>query len=185
MSGLIKMKQGKGFTLVEVLVTLVIFSIIYMAVIMCLSTGRTSFYTGDTKIAVQQEIRKAFLVMNQELRQSRPSLIVGVPADGNNYSTITFNIPADADGDEDVIDDDSGNVEWSENITYTLNGNNQITRTTASTGATIIANNITNLQFRRLATSPNIIQISVNCQKATVLGRNLSDTILSSVTMRN
>lgn len=176
-------KKQKGFTLVEVLVTLIIFSIIFMAVIMCLSAGKSSFYTGDAKIAVQQEIRKALLIMNPELRQSRPSLITGVPADGNTYSTVTFCIPEDVDGDGDVINA-IGNMEWSGNITYALNGNNQITRTDA-TGTTIIANNITNLDFQRFAGSPNIIQISISCQKTNVLGRVLSDTILSSVTMRN
>lgn len=182
-SGVIGYKKGAGFTLVEVLVVVLIFSFIFMALFMVLAGGQSAWYTGDVQIELNQEIRKAIFTMDRQLRQTRTSVISGVPADDNYYTTITFKVPQDLDGDGDVIDS-LGNLEWSGDITYSLNANNQIIRSTLS-GSSILANNISSLQFRRPYGNPEIVQIYITAQKTTVLGRNLQAGIMSSVKVRN
>lgn len=173
----------KGFTLIEILVATFIFSLIFMAVFMVLAGGRDSFFTGDAAIEIHQEIRKVLLTMDKELRQSRSSEITGVPADNNFYPSITFKVPEDLDGDGDVIDA-SGNIEWSNDITYALNANSQIIRMT-STGTSVTANSISNLQFMRASGNPDIVQVNISTQKTTSLGRTLNDTFTYLIKMRN
>lgn len=173
----------KGFTLVEIMISLLIFSLIFMATFMVLSGGQSSWYIGDAKIQLNQELRRPLLTMNRELRQTRSSEIIGVPADDNFYTSITFRIPEDVDVDGDVIDA-LGNIEWSGNINYSLNASNQIVRSSPS-GTSILANNVSGLQFMRPSGSPNTIDINISVQKTTTLGRNLQAGITSSVKMRN
>lgn len=172
----------KGLSLVEVMVTVLIFSLIFAALFMILTGDQASWYTGDVQIELNQEIRKALLTINRELRQTRSSVISGVPADGNDYNSITFRVPEDIDGDGDVISA-TGSMEWSDDINYSLNANNQIVRLTTS-GSSILANNISVLQFSR--PDPDIIEIGIKAQKTTVLGRTLETwTVVSSLKMRN
>lgn len=172
-----------GFTLVEIMVTLLISSLMFTALFIVLSSGRNSWYIGDAQVRLNEEMRKPLLTINKELRQSRPSEITGVPADDNFYTSITFKVPEDTDNDGDVIDA-AGNVEWSENITYALNANNQIVRS-APSGTSVLANNISSLQFRRPSGNPSAIQIYITANTTTVSGRNLQSNIMSSVNLRN
>lgn len=184
--GIIKKKRFLsvgGFTLVEVMVTLFIFSIIFMGIFVVLASGRATWHTADTQIQVYEEIRKALVNMDGQLRQARSSVITGVPADGNYYPSIIFKVPQDLDGDGDVLDA-LGNIEWSGSITYALNADNQIMRTGPS-GSSAVANNISQLQFMRPTGNPNVIQIYMKATKATLTGRILEDSINSSVKMRN
>ncbi len=64
------MKNGKAFTLIEIMIALAIFSIILGATYSVLSMGRSSFYTGDIQIVVQQEARKAMDKMTREIREA-------------------------------------------------------------------------------------------------------------------
>ena len=173
----------RGFSLVEVLITVFIFSLIFMASFAVLSAGKGSWYTGDVEVEISQGIRKSLLTMNRQLRQSRSSVISTVLPNGSYYNNITFKIPQDLDSDGDVINA-TGSMEWSANITYSLNANNQIIRT-FSGNTTILGNNISDLRFRRPAGSPDIVQVYITAQKSTVLGRTLTSSIMSSIKMRN
>ena len=64
------MKTTKAFTLIELMIAMAIFSIILGAIYSVLSMGRTSYYTGDIQIAVQQEARKAMDKMTREIREA-------------------------------------------------------------------------------------------------------------------
>ena len=52
------------------MIAMAIFSIILGAIYSVLSMGRTSYYTGDIQIAVQQEARKAMGKMTREIREA-------------------------------------------------------------------------------------------------------------------
>ncbi|MBU4346541.1 MAG: prepilin-type N-terminal cleavage/methylation domain-containing protein [Candidatus Omnitrophica bacterium] len=173
----------KGFTLVEILISIFIFSLVFMAMFMLLSGGQASFYTGDAQVELNQGLRNALITMNRELRQTRSTEINGVPADDNFYTSVTFRVPEDVDGDGDVIDA-SGSMEWSGNINYALNADNQIIRLVQA-DQSILANNISSLRFRRFAGNLDVIQIHITAQKATALGRSLESSIMSSIKMRN
>lgn len=166
----------KGFTLVEVLVTVLIFSFIAAGIFMVLSVGKASWYTGDVETELTQEMRKALTIMDSQLRQSGSAVISDVPANDNYYTSITFKVP------EGVAA--GGSIDWSEDINYSLNANHQIISLKAGV-LSILANNITSFQFRRPSGNPDIIEIYITAQKNTVQGRSLQDNITSSVKMRN
>lgn len=175
----------KAFTLIELMIVLLIFTIILGGILTVMTMGRTSWQSGNTQVVVQQEARKGIDKMVRELRQSRPDTIVGVPADDNFYSAITFQIPEDADGDNDVIDD-SGNIEWGNQISYSLGGlgGQQLLRTEAGQ-VTVLANNIVSVQVRRQSSTPNIVEMRLQSQKTTIRGHLIEAFLNSQVMMRN
>jgi len=173
--------RRKGLTLLEVMVTILIFSLIITPIFSVLTQGRISFYTGNTRLEVQQEIRKAIMWMNKELRQSSSSKILNVLPDGNYYNTITFEIPQDSDGDGDVIDS-FGSIEWSDDISYSLI-NGQVIRNATDGKPPILANNINFLGFRRQ--TPEILEITLQAKKKALLGPEITANITTQVSLRN
>lgn len=172
----------KGFTFIEALVSAVIFSLIFGVIFSTMNQGLVSWRIADVNIEVQQDLRRALMAMERQLRQTRSSQ-VSIAANDIYYATITFKVPQDTDGDGDAIDA-SGNIEWSGNITYSLNADSQLVRTDAL-GNMALANNITNLQFRRLSGNPAVIQMALTAQKTTVSGRTASASADLQVRMRN
>lgn len=169
-----------GFTLIELMIVMLIFSIILGAMFAVMNMGKASWHSGDTQIQVQQEARKGMDRIVKELRQTGTSTIIGVPADGNLYNTITFRIP-----DEDGIDA-NGNIEWGNQIAYSLGGlNGQQLLRTEGEGLEVLANRVVNLQFRRQATTPNIVEITLQSQKTTIPGHLISATLNSQIRARN
>lgn len=175
----------KGFTLIETMIVLLIFSIILGAIFSTMTIGKLSWYSGDAQVEVQQETRKGLSRMSKELRQSRSSVIQGVPPDGEYHNTIIFKIPEDIDGDGDTIDN-SGNIEWSNDITYSLGGlnNRQLLRTEEGE-STVLANNIALLQFRRGSTTQELLEINLMAEKRTIQGHIIQSTLSSQVELRN
>jgi len=175
--------KTRGFTLIEVMISMAVVLILAAAITRVLLVGNSSWHIGDAEVQVNQEARRGMSNMVRELRNTRPlSTIINVPADGAYYSTITFKIPSDSDGDGDVIDA-SGNVEWSDAITYSV-ANNQLWRNTTNS-ATVLANNVNSLSFRRQPTSSDIIEIALQTRKTTVEQRVISATLNCSVKLRN
>lgn len=172
----------KGFSLVEALVSVVIFSLVFIAVFSFMNQGLYSWHIADVNIEVQQEARRALMALDRHLRQTRTSQI-SIPADDNYYTSITFKIPEDTDADGDVIDS-SGNIEWSGNIVYSLNANKQLIRTD-SWGTSVLANNIVNLQFKRSSGNPRMVEVYITTQKTTVPDKTSQVSIRSLFKVRN
>jgi len=171
----------KGLTLIEILVATVISTILIFAVFQVMEVGRSSWLRGDVVVELRQEIIKTFMRMESELKETRPAQIS--LGSGTSGSSLTFKIPQDNNGDGTILDA-SGNIEWSGNITYALNGANQITRT-ASGLTSILANNVVSLQFTRPTSPVNILQIDITVRKTSVLGTQLQDTGQIMIKMRN
>lgn len=174
----------KGFTLIEILIVVAIFSVVMTFIYSIMASGRSSWYTADTAIYVQQQARQALDVMAKELRQSSTSVISGVPADDVNYTSITFRIPEDTDSDGDVLNS-TYDVEWSNPISYSRNANSQIYRNATDAQPSILANNINSLLFRRQSATPNIVEIYIQGNKTSALNRNVSFSLNSQVKVRN
>ncbi len=172
-----------GFTLLELMVVIFIFSIIMAATFGVLSMGTQSWHTGSTQVELQQETRRAMDWMVKEIRQSAEDAIPSMPNPSLSYNSnsITFRVPDDIDGDGDVIDV-GGDIEWGNTITYSLLGN-QVQRTSVGV-TTVLANRVVNLQFTKAANIP-IIEISLQAQKDAVPGRAMQSTLNSQVTLRN
>lgn len=171
----------KGFTLIEVLFSIGIFLMLMLAVFAIMGAGRGAWFTGDVSVALRQEMLKTFMRMESELKETRPSQIN--LAAGGISTSLTFKIPQDNDGDGTVLDS-LGRVEWSGNITYALNGANQITRT-ASGVTSVLATKILSLAFRRPASPLNLLEIDVTAQKQAATGRTAQDSEQIFIKMRN
>ncbi len=172
--------NNKGFTLLEIIMVAFLFSIISAAIFSVLATGRNSLSVGESQIGVQQACRNGLDSMIKELRQAGVSTITGVPANGTNYSSITFQIPTAIA---------ATGITWSSSIQYTLGGLNgaQLLKT-QSGSQKVFANNISALSFNRSAANPNVVNISVTAQKNTFPGFTATQstiTLTSQVKLRN
>ncbi|OIO34596.1 MAG: hypothetical protein AUJ70_00775 [Candidatus Omnitrophica bacterium CG1_02_40_15] len=173
-------KNNRGFTLLEIIIVVFLFSIISAAIFSVLATGRNSLSAGESQIGVQQACRNGLDAMIKELRQASVSTIQGVPADGANYSSITFQIPTTID---------ATGITWSSNIQYALSGLNSAQLLKTQSGSQkVLANNISALSFNRSAVNPNVVNISITAQKNTFPGftaRQSTITLVSQVKLRN
>jgi len=173
--------KREGLTILEAMITIFIFSLILAVIFGVMTQGRISFYTGNTAIELRQEMRKAIFWMKRELHQSRSTVIQGVPVDGNDYNVITFRIPQDRDGDGDVIDS-RGDIEWSDEIRYSL-VNGQVIRRTPNEGSSVLANNIRFLGFRRQ--TPRILEINIQARKRPLFGPQIEANLITRIALRN
>ncbi len=161
-------KKNRGITLVEVMVTVIIFAFILGICYSLLISGSDSWETNSTRIELQQELRKAMDWITQDLRQAGSVAIVDVPANGSTYTSITFRKSAGVSG---------GNLVWDSSTTrYSLGGTGgtQLLRQVSGQTASVIAQNIQSLQFSRQTSTSNIVTVSLQAEKKTLRGKNLS-----------
>ena len=114
----------KGFTLIEVMVTVLIFAILAGAINMVLLVGQSSWHANRVQIEILQELRKAMSLMEDELRETAQQKITAGPtvADGSASTSITFYAATGASG---------GAITWNANTTQyflgeDLNGNGSL-----------------------------------------------------------
>lgn len=189
----------RAFTLVELMVVILIFSIIAAAVFGVLSMGRKAWHNGTTQVELQQETRRAMDRMVKELRQSSATRI----ATSFSGDSIVFQVPVDWDNDGDV--DVGGNIEWGAEdnlgwaIQYLLGGlnNQQLLRRVLEAFPvgnpvqqdTTLANNIDSNNpppnALKFITSPRMVDIEITAQKETALGRRIESNLHSQVNLRN
>lgn len=171
----------KGFALVEILVAASIFLIATFAVYSVMDAGKSAWFSGDVSAEIRQEMIKAFMRMEKELKGTRPAEM-SLAIDTSSPS-ITFKMPQDIDDDGTILDS-LGRVEWSGDITYALNGNGEITRTAAGL-TSVVAHNITDLQFTRPETPVNVLRIDIAAQKTSAAGKISSDSGQIIIKTRN
>src|SRR3989338_6579992 len=171
------MKKHSGFTLIEIMVVMAVFSIIVSSLFSILTIGRNSWYQGGTAVDVQQEARKAMDKMVRELRESgsqKQNLPASSPYSANG---IIFQISTGVDSNGEIIWGATTN--WADSsdphtgyaIKYYLN-NNKIYRSILSSypsgtvvGAdTIMANNIQSLTFTGNASPATTVSVAVVAQ---------------------
>jgi len=155
-----------------------------------LNTGMNSWFSGSTSVDLRSEIIKTFSTMEKDLKNTAPAQTN--LASGSSATSIVFHLPQDIDGDGTIIDWNGTSplyepiIEWpAETITYELNANNEIIRRTSSGQSRVLARNIVSLQFSRLSTMSNILQIDISAQKSDTKGRVLNDAARLIIKMRN
>lgn len=170
----------RAFTLVEILVTSVVLTILIVSLFLVLSIGERSWLSADVSIQLRQEIARGVIFMGQELKETSPAKInLTLNASANS---ITFKIPQDVNGDGSIVDA-SGNIEWSLNITYSLNASKQVLRAVSGGPTTILANNIASLQFSRI--QDEVIRIDITASKVSNIGKLTQDSGQIIIKMRN
>jgi len=186
-------KNARGFTLVELLISMGIGLIVIFALYNLFTFQNKSFNTQDLIVEMQQNTRAAMDMMVTEIRMAgydpRSSTSTGITSAAAN--SITF--AQDLNGDGDVSDSN-------ENIIYTYDsGNVRINRNTGG-GAQPFAENIEALNFSYYdavgavtVTPANIRKIKVEIRARTArIDPNYSTnggyrtfTLTSDVTPRN
>lgn len=155
-------EDHQGATLVEMMVTVIIFAFILGICYTLLISGSDSWETNSARVELQQELRKAMDWITQDLRQAGSASITDVLANGNPYTSITFRKSAGASG---------GNLVWDSSTTrYFLGGTGgtQLLRQVGVQTASVIAQNIQSLQFSRQASTANVVSVSLQTQKTTL-----------------
>jgi len=107
-----KAKFSKGFTLVEAIVVVGLFSLITGSLLSVFLTGHMVWNTGGASIDLQQQTRQGMNAMVRELHlsaQSRVNII--------NANTLAFQVPLNAaaaggDGRSRIDVDGGGNLIW-------------------------------------------------------------------------
>ncbi|HIE36245.1 MAG TPA: hypothetical protein EYP89_03295 [Candidatus Omnitrophica bacterium] len=169
------MRVKKAVTLIETIVSVSIILIILTATLGALYVGRRIFYSLSLKVELFQKGRIGLRSMEEEILQTRASLI-SIPPDGKYYNSITFQIPESID--------ENGNITWSSQITYFLNNDNQLIRAQDNTSR-IITTNINDLKFRIDDSASTILEIYLTASGNTFFGETISVDLVTSVKLRN
>jgi len=170
-----------GFTLVEMMVVLSIFSLVIGIAFTVLSLNDTYRDLVLIKIRLYRQAKIAVDSISMELEKSASDKVF---IEGTNV--IRFQIP--------WVDANSPYAEhWGANnhegfyIRYRLDNNNLVRDTLDTTPSVIateiITENISDLQFTSL--NPNYIKINVNGRKKTYQGREINSALQSSVYLLN
>ncbi len=162
-----KITQKKGFTLLEIIVVVAIFSLIVDAIFTVFNIGQNTFFSNEACLHLQQNLRLSMDGMIREIRQSSASDIT-ISSGG---SKIVFKIPLDITTDP---------VTKSADISYSL-VSGQIIRENPAGTQKVIANDITSLTFTQ---SGNNVEISISASD-TLKQRTYTQSLKESVLLRN
>ncbi|MCK9573231.1 MAG: hypothetical protein M0R20_02365 [Candidatus Omnitrophica bacterium] len=180
----------KAFTLVEVLVAACIFFILVGTAFVVMDAGISSWFAGDIETNLRREIIKAIIPMERELKSTTAAQTN--LASGTSSNTITFSIPQDNDADGTILDTQAA-IEWSSDadaaapwtITYSLNGNNEIIKTTSAGDVSVLARHINSLLFTRPISPVNVLQVDIGATAQNAKGRVYNDVGQIIIKMRN
>jgi prepilin-type N-terminal cleavage/methylation domain-containing protein len=155
----------EGFTFIELMVALGIFTVLIAATYSVLYLGDSTTRDGLAYIELSQGIRLGVDRMTKELRNARRSTI-SIPEDS---SYITFKVP----GNSNTIQYSLGGI-----------GGKQLIR--AEDGVdTILCNNVQSISFNPSPFSGNIIFITLQSQKTSSSRRDLTASLNLNVKVRN
>ena len=169
----------KAFTLIETIVAMLIFSVILMSIFLVMSIGQSSWFAGDTAVELRQQIILAISRMDSEISKTAPgqtNLSLDIPS-----ASIRFHIPHDNNGDGSVVTT-LGDIEWSGDITYSLDASNNIIRNSGGI-TSVIGRNIVSLQFTNIQNK--LIQVDITARKNDNTGKTAQDTEQTIIKMRN
>jgi prepilin-type N-terminal cleavage/methylation domain-containing protein len=160
--------RNRAFTLIEVLVSLAIFSGLFLALALILTTGKQIYSSVTNSILLRQNARNAMDRIVREVRESNASIVTSTTTDPP-ISTISFGGPRYKTPAGALCQ-----------IRYSL-ANGQILREYPPGTIKPVANSVTQLYFEK-AGSQLKVQITV---AKTVDHRLIEFTLVEKVRMRN
>lgn len=189
------MNRARGFSLVELMVVMAIFSIIAASIVMTISSAQRSWTVGSGQTVLTLELRRALDQISQELVESQPAQIQRPAANGVWDNMLMFRVPQDRNADGSVLDANGQITEWSNNITYDFQPggrSNVCTRTQVNdpgllprTFQSTVANHMTQVQFRRQAATADIVEVQMTASTISEMGQVFSRTLGARVKLRN
>jgi len=178
-------KSTSGMTLVEVLIASVIALMIGGVVVAAFLSGQRSFVSGTTLMEVHGDARVAMDWLSRDIKWAHQVVMGSVTIGADTYTTgaseLVLSIPS-VDASGDIIDG------LFDTVVYTLNATDLMRIVAPDPGSSrtqlsdTIANNVTNLRF---TTAADNIAVSLTAQKTVLGGRTLSETLSTSVALRN
>ncbi|MGD8992221.1 MAG: prepilin-type N-terminal cleavage/methylation domain-containing protein [Desulfobacterales bacterium] len=155
--------QTTGFTLVEVLLSIAIFSIVFGTIFRTFDTFGRSYTKENVKAGIQQKARIGIELMGRDIRLAGldplDATTAGFIAANTNSSSIRFT--ADLNYDGDILD-------AFEDITYNLNGDRLEQTSDLGTGMVVatLMDNVTDLTFTYLDAGDTAITLPLNASTA-------------------
>ena len=192
----------RGFTLIEMIIVVAIFSIVTAAIFMTMASGRQSWQTNEASVQVQENVRKGLRMLGQEVRESgREQATSHVLINGTN-DVIVFQVPIDANTVTPEFDlDGSGKIVWGAEATaghairYDLQAGQLVRQHVDALAldanpvgsAKIVANNMTAVSFTRVPAAGNIkgVNVSLTAQKTSLAQHTLSVSEQLHIVLRN
>ncbi len=191
-----KRYNARGFTLVEILFTLLLFPLLALSIYGAMDMANLVFRTSNLYSQLDQNAMQTLRFISREIGQSSslfaPSHLTIAPADANGNNTVTFQIPVDWDNDGDVITTNLNPVvEWGsyDIIGEDQNGrfggwtrylvvNQQLIRQPLDSTLTpvggadqIVANNVQNFTVNRDPSNSRILQMSITLRGTDTIGQ--------------
>lgn len=163
----------KGFTLVELLVVLLLFTGMFAAIFAVLATSDRSFKVGQNKFIEQREARKALDNIARLLRQSNPDWVIG----GTHYPLAVSEAGKRVDFYQPIFDS-AGEITGLKKITFKVNPDDatQLLKKEGSANSTVVATHLEDILFTY--NSP-VVTIEIKTKKENTF------TLKSTVTLRN
>ncbi len=203
----------KGISFIEVLMVVLITAVMVGAGALALTTGRSSWFTAEAGIQVQEGLRQSLDQMTAELRQTRnANTTITVNGGVNSSDNIKFSIPVICHTGDNLIDTSANVAHWGAtltwgcrtaacmdadnncntvdyaNIQYELVAGNQLVRKVLNNiGGTVrqdtIALNISKIKANLIGTQG--IHIDLTALSTSVMKRAMTMTVGSDVIFRN
>ena len=191
-----------GFTFIELLVVIGIFSSIFAATFVLLTTSRSSAGVNEAKVQTKEYAQIAMERMVRELRLSRIDRVciansIGWAPTGtepNPGSVINFQIPVGIYGTLSLTGNNA--LQWgsADNVgyylAYSIDANSNLLRNTYTApngfGLTsrVIAPHISTIRFSRASISSGLIHIEITARVQTSFGP-ITQTLSTDVRLRN
>ncbi|MFH0731896.1 MAG: prepilin-type N-terminal cleavage/methylation domain-containing protein [Candidatus Omnitrophota bacterium] len=167
---------NKGFTLLETMLAIAIFTIMSSAVFLVLTSGHNSWFSGSAYSEIEDDIRKSIQWMTRELQEARLSSIT---IDSEDNSVIDFEMP--------VSVSDEGTITWQGIRYYWNEDENQLIRQLTATGEEkVLANNIEVLSFEQPDLNDlGVVRVTVRAFTNDLKGREMRSNVTFDVTCRN
>lgn len=127
----IKIKNKKGFSLIEMMVVVIILGLIVLGLVAFFTGGAKSWVAGQSQLKAQREARQAMDRMVREIREADYIYSTSIS------SQIDFNTPFDGP------------------ISYSLSGSGDLKR-----GSNLMINNVQSLAFTYFDNSGNLVETS-------------------------
>lgn len=186
------MKPSRGgFSLVEILIVLAVFSIVGGAILATLLSAQRSWASGSGQAMVASNLRSTLDRLGWELAQSSPSRVQW-PGYGRSDSRITFQVPFDRNKNGTIDLDSGGKViasEWSDPITYRAGYPRNSTlpvlfKQGGGNPDEVLAGRISRLTFSRASYS-DVVNITIGTFVVTERGQTVERLITHRVKLRN